>query len=221
MSSADARTPQNPQGLTLHELETYFAIEIVEGYHQRIHSGLQRPPIAVWREAIAATPLRMPKDRMAFWVSFLPEARRKLGPMASICLAGALSIGMGHWRATSAERAAMFSLSTIRATSRESLSAGHRDISWWRSGTILPGRLCRSTSGTINSASSAARPVPSGIQERSFVVSLGKRSLIERAKRLTHEASKKHLPLPKKAVDDSGLGSLKGVDSSTPVPGEE
>ena len=43
--------------------------------------------------------------------------------MASICLAGALSIGMGHWRATSDERAAMFSLSTIRAIYRESLWA--------------------------------------------------------------------------------------------------
>jgi hypothetical protein len=49
----------------------------------------------------------------------------------------------------------------------------------------------------------------------------GKRSVIERAKRLTHEAGKKYLPLPKKAVDDLGLESLKGVDSSTPVPGEE
>jgi hypothetical protein len=72
--------PAKSAGLTLHELETYFAIEIVEGYHQRIHRGLQRAPIAVWREFIGETPLRMPKDRMAFWVSFLPEARRKLRP---------------------------------------------------------------------------------------------------------------------------------------------
>jgi hypothetical protein len=38
--------PSKSAGLTLHELETYFAIEIVEGYHQRVHSALQRPPIA-------------------------------------------------------------------------------------------------------------------------------------------------------------------------------
>jgi hypothetical protein len=45
-----------------------------------------------------------------------------------------------------------------------------------------------------------------------------KRSLIERAKRLTYEANEKHLPLSRRPVD--GTGSLKGVDSSTPVPGE-
>ena len=82
-SSVVERRRQDPAesaGLTLHELETYFAIEIAEGYHQRIHRGLQRAPIAVWREFIGETPLRMPRDRMAFWVSFLPEARRKLRP---------------------------------------------------------------------------------------------------------------------------------------------
>src|SRR5271166_2239912 len=82
-SSVAERGRQDPKqsaGLTLHELETYFAIEVVEGYHQRIHRGLQRAPIAVWREFIVESPLRMPRDRMAFWVSFLPEARRKLQP---------------------------------------------------------------------------------------------------------------------------------------------
>ena len=48
-----------------------------------------------------------------------------------------------------------------------------------------------------------------------------KRSLIERAQRLTYEAGEKHLPQSRKPVDGAGLGSLKGVDSSKPVPGEE
>jgi putative transposase len=47
-----------------------------------------------------------------------------------------------------------------------------------------------------------------------------KRSLIERAKRLTYEANEKHLPQSPNPVDRAGLGSLKGVDSSNPVPGE-
>ena len=47
-----------------------------------------------------------------------------------------------------------------------------------------------------------------------------KRSLIERAKRLTYEANEKHLPQLRKTVGEKGLGSLKGVDSSKPVPGE-
>jgi hypothetical protein len=46
--------PAESAGLTLHELETYFAIEIAESYHQRIHRSLQRAPIAVWREFIGA-----------------------------------------------------------------------------------------------------------------------------------------------------------------------
>ncbi len=36
--------------------------------------------MAVWREYEAQVKLRMPHDRMAFWVSFLPEEHRKLRP---------------------------------------------------------------------------------------------------------------------------------------------
>jgi hypothetical protein len=66
--------------MTLRELETYLAVEITGSYHQRIHGGLHRAPIAVWREFSALTPLRMPKDRIAFWVSFLPDDKRVLRP---------------------------------------------------------------------------------------------------------------------------------------------
>jgi putative transposase len=41
---------------------------------------LLRPPVALWREHEASLALRMPKDRMAFWVSFLPDAHRTLRP---------------------------------------------------------------------------------------------------------------------------------------------
>ena len=130
--------PSKSAGLTLHELETYFAIEIVEGYHQRIHSGLQRPPIAVWREAIAATPLRMPKDRMAFWVSFLPEARRKLRPDGVHLFGG----GLRYWHGALASDLGRAGRDVLvkydpRGYLAKSLWAGHRDISWWRSGTNL------------------------------------------------------------------------------------
>ncbi|MGO9431567.1 Mu transposase C-terminal domain-containing protein [Rhodoblastus sp.] len=66
--------------LTLRELERYIGLEIAGRYHQSIHSGLKRPPIAVWTEHEGETPLRMPKDRLRFWVSFLPEEERKLRP---------------------------------------------------------------------------------------------------------------------------------------------
>jgi putative transposase len=66
--------------MTLRELENYLAIEITGSYHQRIHAGLQRAPIAVWREFSASAPLRMPSERMKFWISFLPDDKRVLRP---------------------------------------------------------------------------------------------------------------------------------------------
>ena len=44
--------------MSLRELERYLGWEIAGGYHERIHSGLQRSPLGVWREqeAQAMTP---------------------------------------------------------------------------------------------------------------------------------------------------------------------
>jgi putative transposase len=66
--------------MSLRELECYLGWEIAGGYHTRIHSALMRSPLAVWREHEARINLRMPHDRMTFWVSFLPEAHRTLRP---------------------------------------------------------------------------------------------------------------------------------------------
>jgi putative transposase len=66
--------------MTFREFECALGWEIAGRYNQEIHSALLRPPIAVWDEHEASTTLRMPKDRMAFWVSFLPDAYRKLRP---------------------------------------------------------------------------------------------------------------------------------------------
>jgi putative transposase len=213
--------PSKSAGLTLHELETYFAIEIVEGYHQRIHSGLQRPPIAVWREAIAATPLRMPKDRMAFWVSFLPEARRKLRPDGVHMFGG----GLRYWHGALASDLGRAGRDVLvkydpRDVSRVFVgrSSGHFVVAQWNNLTWPPVSLHEWQNQQRELGRSARSERDTGAILRGIA---GKRSLIERAKRLTHDASKKHLPQPKKAVDDSGLESLKGVDSSTPVPGEE
>ena len=59
--------------MTFREFECALGWEIAGRYNQEIHSALLRPPIAVWDEHEASTTLRMPKDRMAFWVSFLPD----------------------------------------------------------------------------------------------------------------------------------------------------
>ncbi|WP_244564800.1 hypothetical protein [Rhizobium sullae] len=64
----------------MRELERYIALDIVGSYHQSIHSSLGRPPIAVWREHEGKIPLRLPQDRMRFWLAFLPEQERTLRP---------------------------------------------------------------------------------------------------------------------------------------------
>jgi len=66
--------------MTFREFECALGWEIAGRYNHEIHSALQRPPIAVWDELEASTMLRMPRDRMAFWASFLPDAYRKLRP---------------------------------------------------------------------------------------------------------------------------------------------
>ena len=58
--------------MTLRELEHWLALEVLGKYHHRIHSALKRPPIAVWSELAASTPLRMPKDRLEFLTGLLP-----------------------------------------------------------------------------------------------------------------------------------------------------
>ena len=72
--------PGRFSAMTFREFECTLGWEIAGRYNEEIHSALLRPPIAVWREHEASLVLRMPKDRMAFWVSFLPEARRTLRP---------------------------------------------------------------------------------------------------------------------------------------------
>jgi len=64
--------------MTLRELERWIAWEIAGNYHSRVHSALNRPPIAVWREHEGKVELRLPVDRLQFWVSFLPEEERNL-----------------------------------------------------------------------------------------------------------------------------------------------
>lgn len=63
---------------TLRELEKWIALEIAGKYHQRIHSTLLRPPLAVWSERQGEVDFNLPPDRMAFWTSFLPGDRRRL-----------------------------------------------------------------------------------------------------------------------------------------------
>ena len=65
--------------MTLEELDSWLAVYIV-GYHNRIHSGLLRPPLAVWNElsSLLENKLTHPADRDAFYLNFLPIAQRMI-----------------------------------------------------------------------------------------------------------------------------------------------
>lgn len=82
-ANSTARQDNEPArfaAMTFREFECALGWEIAGRYNNQIHSALLRPPIAVWQEHEASLALRMPKDRMTFWVSFLPDAYRKLRP---------------------------------------------------------------------------------------------------------------------------------------------
>jgi putative transposase len=78
VSDRQGRDATSRAALTLRELERWLILEIAGKYHHKIHAILHRPPIAVWRELLGSVPLRLPDERLKFWVSFLPEERRQL-----------------------------------------------------------------------------------------------------------------------------------------------
>jgi len=65
--------------LTLDELERWLALEVVR-YHSDLHAALKQPPIAAWREALAArrAPPSHPKDPAEFLLDFLPFKERAI-----------------------------------------------------------------------------------------------------------------------------------------------
>jgi putative transposase len=66
--------------LTLREFERIFAMEVIAIYHNELHSGLGRTPLAAWAEGIAKTgELRLPQDPDAFVLDFLPFEERTVG----------------------------------------------------------------------------------------------------------------------------------------------
>ena len=70
--------PEAEAVMTLRELETYLALEIVGAYHARIHKALDLPPGAVWNARIAGVTVRKPADPRRFLIDFLPCEERSL-----------------------------------------------------------------------------------------------------------------------------------------------
>lgn len=66
--------------LTLREFERIFAMEVLAIYHNEVHSGLGKTPLAAWTEGIAKTgEPRLPPDPEAFVLDFLPFEERIVG----------------------------------------------------------------------------------------------------------------------------------------------
>lgn len=202
--------------LTLRELERYIALEIVGVYHQSIHAGLSRPPIAVWRDHEDEIPLRLPQDRMRFWLSFLPEQERTLRPT------GIHIFGLRYWSPA-------LSADVGRTDRRLLVKYDPRDMSriFIRrpSGSFVEARYADVTlpSITLHEALSARRRLREKgrreVDTRTIVQSvIAQRELIEAAKRKTTSARRTNKGSSKSKVDDRGWGSLRGIDSSKPVP---
>ncbi|MBE0703764.1 MAG: DDE-type integrase/transposase/recombinase [Afipia sp.] len=201
--------------LTLRELERYIALDIVGAYHQSIHSTLGRPPIAVWREHEGEIPLRLPQDRMRFWLTFLPEQERTLMPD------GIHLFKLRYWSPA-------LSADVGRSDRRLLVKYDPRDMArvFVRrpSGNFVEARYADVTlpSITLHEALTARRTLRAKgrreVDTRAIVrTAIAQRELIEAATRKT-TAARRGKASSKSKVDDRGWGSLRGVDSSKPVP---
>jgi len=201
--------------LTLRELECYIALDIAGSYHQSIHSSLGRPPVAVWRDNEGEIPLRLPQDRMRFWLTFLPEQERTLRPT------GIHLFGLRYWSAA-------LNADVGRSDRRLLVKYDPRDMGrvFVRrpSGNFVEARYADVTlpSITLHEAVTARRSLLAKgrreVDTRAIVrTAIAQRELIEAATRKT-AAARRGKASSKSKVDDRGWGSLRGVDSSKPVP---
>jgi putative transposase len=208
--------PKRHAALTLRELERYIALEIVGSYHQSIHSALGRPPIAVWKEHEGNIPLRLPQDGMRFWLTFLPEEERTLRPD------GIHLFGLRYWSPA-------LSADLGRSKRRLLVKFDPRDMSrvFVRrpSGNFVEARYADVTlpSITLHEAQTARRTLlAKGRREvdmRSIIrTAMAQRELVEAASKKTAAARRGRARGTKSRVEDGGWGSLRGVDSSKPVP---
>ena len=208
--------PKLHAALTLRDLERHITLEIVGSYHQSIHSGLCRPPIAVWREREGDIPLRLPHDRMRFWLTFLPEEERALRPDGIHLFnlrywSPALSADVGRTKRRLLVKYDPRNLSRVfvRRPSGNFVEARYADVT-------LP-------SVTLREALTARRALQAQgrreVDMRSIIhTAMAQRKLVDAATRKTKEARRGKAAGPKSEGDHSGWGALRGVDSRKPVP---
>ena len=204
--------------LTLRELERFVAWEIAGRYHQVVHSALRRPPVAVWHEHEGSTPLRMPADRLRFWVSFLPEEERSLRPD------GIHLHGLRYWSPALAADVGRQEEKLIVKYDPRDLS---RVFVRRPSGTFVEARYSDLTLPpiTLSEAKAASRALRAKGRREVDTRTLVRAAVAQRA--IVESATKRDRPgrriktAPASSGDNDGLGSLRGVDSRIPVASVE
>src|SRR5208283_1504010 len=208
--------PKLHAALSLRDLERHVALEIVGSYHQSIHSGLGRPPIAVWREREGDIPLRLPHDRMRFWLTFLPEEERTLRPdgihlfnLRYWSLALGADVGRTKRRLLVKYDPRDMSRVFVRRPSGNFVEARYADVT-------LP-------SVTLREALTARRALlAQGRREvdmRSIIRTvIAQRKLVDTATKRTKATRHGSADGSRSKGDQNGWGSLRGVDSRNPVP---
>ena len=204
--------------MTLRELERWIAWEIAGNYHQRVHSALNRPPIAVWREHEDKLNLRLPVDRLQFWVSFLPEDERNLRRDGiHFCniryWSDALAADVGQSREKLLIKYDPRDLSRIfvRRPSGSFVEARYRDLSW--------------PAITLAEPYGHAPPAPQGRQEVDeallFKTALRQREIVDAARRQTVATRRNRERRPAQVAPENHGGSLKGVHFAPALEGRK
>ncbi len=202
--------------LTLRELERYIGLEIAGRYHQSIHSGLKRPPIAVWNEHEGEAPLRMPKDRLRFWVSFLPEEERKLRPD------GIHLFGLRYWSsALTADVGRVEEKMLVKYDPRDLARVFVRRPT----GNFVEARYADLTLPSITlSEARAARRALSAKGRREVDMhaivrtAVSQRALVDDARKKTRAARQGGGATTAAPLNEAQYDTLRGVDSRIPIP---
>jgi putative transposase len=204
--------------MTLRELERWIGWEIAGHYHQRIHAGLHRPPIAVWRENEERLNFRLPADRLQFWISFLPEDERTLRRDGiHFCniryWSDALTADVGQISGKLLIKYDPRDLSRIfvRRTSGRFVEARYRNLSW-------PAITMGEQKAAIRQLKAQGRRE---IDETMiFATTLRQREIEDAARRQTAASRRRRERRPFSLVTDQKAGNLKGIDSRK-APGLE
>ena len=205
--------------MKMRELERWIGWEIAGHYHQRIHGSLLSPPIAVWREHEEQLELRLPVDRLQFWVSFLPEEERTLRRDGiHFCniryWADALAADVGRMKGKLLVKYDPRDLSRIfvRRPSGRFVEARYRNLNW--------------PAITLSEQKAAVRQLKAqGRREIDetmiFTTTLRQREIEDSARRQTAASRRRRERRPNLSAADKKADNLKGVDSRKALGAEE